>query len=146
MLIDYKGSVSPGKAHVGLRVIPGKKPGDEVILRPGANTISADRWDCIKGHPSVVRMLDLGELVVLSTDDAKSQHDITRGSTPSQALDLVKRTTEVDPLKRWRSQVNKASTPGWENVLKAIDKQIDAVTTDAQGKPAMQRPLSLSAA
>lgn len=142
MQVDYKGSVSPGKQHIGIRVIPGKSPGSEVMLRPGANTIPDEQWDEIKGHPSVANQLATGEIRVLSGEKGQP-FDLTK-LPPAEALDLIARTTEPDTLERWRKQLEgRGGQPAWRNPIEKIVAQIAAVTTDALGNPAKQRPLKM---
>lgn len=143
MLVDYRGSVAPGKPHIGIRVIPGKQPGGEAMLRPGANTIPDAQWAEIKIHPSVAGMLESGEMRVL-VGEKGAAFDVAKLS-PSDALDLIARTTEPDTLERWSEQLEAAASgkPVWKNALDKIVAQIAAVTTDALGKPAKQRPLKM---
>ena len=139
MQVDYKGSVSPGKPHIGIRVIPGKSPGNEVMLRPGANTIPDAQWADIKDHPSVVNLLEQGDLRPLGGKDA---FDITKLS-PAEALDLIARTTEPDTLERWQKQLHAHGKPVWKNAIDRIAAHLVDVTTDALGRPAPQRPLKM---
>lgn len=141
MQVDYKGSVSPGKPHIGIRVLPGKQPGREVLLRPGCNTVEDAAWSEVKDHPSVVRMTANGELAELKGEKGAA-FDITKLS-PMAALDLITRSTEPATLERWRKQLDAAGGPSWKAALEKLDKQITAVTTDALGQPAKQRPLRL---
>lgn len=142
MLVDYRGSVSPGKPHIGIRVVPGKHPGGEAMLRPGANTLPDEQWAEIKIHPAIVGMLDTGEIRVLAGDKG-APFDIAKVS-PADALDLITRTTEPDTLERWSKQLEVAAAkPAWRSALDKLVAQIAAVTTDALGNPAKQRPLKM---
>lgn len=144
MQVDYKGSVSPGKPHIGIRVISGSVAGEEVMLRPGVNTLDQRRWDGIKDRPSVVAMLAAGELVPL-TGDKGGSFDVT-ASSPAVALDLIGRTTEPKVLEQWRAQIEGLKPErrqSWAAALTKLLKQIVDVTTDVDGKPAPQRPLQM---
>ena len=113
------------------------------MLRPGANTLPDEQWAEIKIHPAIVGMLETGEIRVLAGDKG-APFDIAKVS-PADALDLITRTTEPDTLERWSKQLEAAASgkPAWKTALDKIVAQIAAVTTDALGKPAKQRPLKM---
>lgn len=144
MQVDYKGSVAPGKAHIGIRVIPGKT--GAVMLRPGVNTLTPEQWASIAEHPTVMHLIDAGELVELKGKGEKGGDLPITAMSPMVAQDLVRRTTEPAVLEKWRDQLL-AGKGGqvWQPVAELLAAQIKAVSTDANGNPAKQRPLQLVA-
>ena len=145
MQLDYQGTVDPtiGREHIGIRVLSSKQRGHEVALRPGVNTLTDAEWSAVKDTAGAKHLIATGQLRELRGKDGKGAFSIVRDSNPSEALSLVKRTTEVEPLQVWQGQVAGAGET-WQHVAKAIDEQLLEVTTDVEGKPAKQRPLKMA--
>ena len=145
MQFDYKGTVDPslGREHIGIRILGSAQRGKEVALRPGVNTLTDDEWAAVKDSAGAKHLIATGQLRELTGKDGKGAFNIVKDSNPSDALKLVKRTTEPAPLRAWQAQVAKAGE-AWQHVSKAIDEQLLDVTTDVDGKPAEQRPLKMA--
>lgn len=145
MQFDYQGTVDPslGREHIGIRILGSAQRGKEVALRPGVNTLTEDEWAAVKDSAGAKHLIATGQLRELKGKDGKGDFNIVKDSNPTEALSLVKRTTEPNPLREWQAQVAKAGE-AWQHVAKAIDAQILDVTTDVDGKPAEQRPLKMA--
>lgn len=150
MRLDYRGSVDPttGKEHVGFRVLPSTQRGEEIVLKPGCNTVPASQWAKAKDFAAVKHLLETGQLIVLEDDSEGKKgkaFDLSK-LRPDQALDLAKRTIEPDTLREWIEQVSTApNQTAWQHVLTMLEKQVAEVSTDARGNPASQRPIRLAA-
>lgn len=152
MRLDYRGSVDPstGKEHVGFRVLPSTQRGEEIVLKPGCNTVPAARWLLARDFAAVKHLLEAGQIVVLEDD---SDGKLSKGKTfdlsrlpPHAAHDLAKRTIEPDTLREWIEQVQTVpNAAAYQHVLTQLEKQLDEVTTDAKGNPATQREIKLAA-
>lgn len=145
MQLDYQGYVDPslGREHIGIRILGSTQRGKEVALRPGVNTLTDEEWAAVKDSAGAKHLVSTGQLRELKGKDGKGAFNLVRDSNPSEALKLVKRTSEPGPLREWQAQVAKAGD-AWQHVAKALDAQILDVTTDVDGKPAEQRPLKMA--
>ncbi len=147
MQLDYKGTVDPklGREHIGFRVLGSKKRGEEVVLRPGVNTLTDAEWAGVKDSAGAKHLIATGQLHPLvgkGKDGKAGAFSITKDASPQEALSLVKRTTEPGPLREWLTQLEGAGAM-WKHVAAAASEQLTEVTTDVHGQPAEQRPLKM---
>ena len=141
MQIDYRAHIDAQTAqpHIGLRIFPSKIPGNEIVLRPGINTITDEQWDELKEQHGVKAMLTSGQMRVFESPSIAK-------IPVYEALDLVQRTTEIAVLRRWADQLEPhRDAPMWKQVVTALETQIAEASTDIHGKPAEQREIRLAA-
>jgi|GEM_PF-2486433 len=145
MQLDYHGTVDPklGREHIGIRILGSKERGKEVALRPGVNTLTDDEWAAVKDSAGTKHLISTGQLSEIKGKGGKGEFHLVKDSNPREALSLVKRTTEVGPLRQWETQL-KGAGEDWQHVVKALEEQLHDVTTDVDGKPAPQRPLKMA--
>lgn len=141
MQIDYRAKIDTrtGRNHVGFRVLPGRNPGDEIMLRPGVNTLRDDVWLELQKHKGVQELIATGQLRELGDVSIAAM-------APYEVAELVERTTELATLRAWADQLAaERFTPIWQNVCTILDKQIEEASTDIHGKPAEPREVRFAA-
>lgn len=102
---------------------PHKKPGQMSDLKhhtllPGVNAVGDDEWDEAKKLPLIKALLDNGTLAEIKPAGKKKAAKDISEFKDTEAIKLVKETTDMDLLTSWRENAKPA-------VLKAIDAQVE---------------------
>lgn len=147
--IDYKGRTDKrtGREHIAPRIICGTTPGQEVVLRPGANKVVEDDFAWLKETAAFLALRSSGMLVVLEGEKGKS-FDLSKADVWT-ARDVAKRCIDPDALALFVQQVEAspelrgANARDWSEVLDQLRKNLLEVTTDANGHPVAPRKLQL---
>lgn len=111
-------------------IVNNKKTGlvgfENVVLLPGANTISVSVAKSMQAHPVIKAMIEEDQLEFPEISEEKGISELSQGD----ALDLVKSTVHVDLLEDWKKSDKR------KPVLKAIDEQLAklAAPTELRGK------------
>ena len=97
------------------------KPGPEhdlVVLKPGANVVSPEVAGLIKAHPSIKIELEKGNMEIVGEHEAGGEVKILKDLKPKEAIDIVKKTTDVALLEGWKVEEKRKA------VADAIDEQL----------------------
>jgi hypothetical protein len=148
IFIDYKGIIDPktGEPHVGHRALSGApKSSVIVLLSPGVQGIDPKAWEAVRDHKSIGwdgkeykgYLLEDGQIKILPNKNGKV---VDWKSIPKIDLigerGIIGRTIHPTVLESLRQYAVSRSneTEGWENVLKAVEKQLADVCTGFDGK------------
>ena len=89
-----------------------------VLLIPGVNELSQEKWEMIKNHPTVKEMIEDQKIEVISEDEKPVDKVFTKMGK-KEAIATVNNTIDVAILEKWAENEKRA------DVLKAIRARIE---------------------
>lgn len=87
----------------------------EVSLNIGANVIEEEKYNAVKEHPIVKRLIEDGDIEV----QEGNLDDITKVTPGSKAIKVVETTFSKETLQKW------LDTETRKSVVEAINKQLE---------------------